>query len=400
MLLWGGGELQPFLDYLASPPEHYLRGPLEALKRVHPRFEHSYRALLSRPLWMWGAEMGLNERGVAIGNEAVFSGRKKGDDGLLGMDMLRLALHNAGDAREALDFLTALIEQEGQGGNGAYKGRLYYDNSFLIRDKRRAFILESAGNRWAARSAATASISNTYRLTDDFTECDTATGQQIFRPGGENGGRTRYSFAARHQSLPHRLLTRGEQRRRRSEYLLDAEGFDLRSSFALLRDHEGSDRPRRGMGSLCMHPGLLLKNVTASSMVVSYTGMEPTAWVTATPHPCISLFQPWRCSAPDTEGPVFADYSAGETYACSMHAKARTLAAHYARWERELRGMREDAEARSVRLIEGTAAGSSVYSPEENTPALSSTESWERNIAECRRKAAEYWEAADRFTGE
>ena len=58
-----------------------------------PQANETYAVLISRPFWMWGAEMGANEKGVVIGNEAVFTrmplDRK---ENLTGMDILRLAL--------------------------------------------------------------------------------------------------------------------------------------------------------------------------------------------------------------------------------------------------------------------------------------------------------------------
>jgi dipeptidase len=38
-----------------------------------PQARQPFDVLLCHPFWMWGAEMGANEKGLVVGNEAVFT---------------------------------------------------------------------------------------------------------------------------------------------------------------------------------------------------------------------------------------------------------------------------------------------------------------------------------------
>ncbi len=88
-----------------------------------PQVGHTFAVLLSRPWWMWGAEMGANEHGVVIGNEAVFTRAEPGGKALLGMDLLRLALERADTAERAVSVMVELLERHGQGGPCSYERR-------------------------------------------------------------------------------------------------------------------------------------------------------------------------------------------------------------------------------------------------------------------------------------
>ncbi|PNI86475.1 SCRN3 isoform 10, partial [Pan troglodytes] len=129
----------------------------------------TYAVVLSRPAWLWGAEMGANEHGVCIGNEAVW-GREEvcDEEALLGMDLVRLGLERADTAEKALNVIVDLLEKYGQGGN-CTEGRMVfsYHNSFMIADRNEAWILETAGKYWAAEKVqeGVRNISNQLSIT-------------------------------------------------------------------------------------------------------------------------------------------------------------------------------------------------------------------------------------------
>jgi len=133
-------EAQAIVKY---PARDCLETDLKCTYITIPQVKHTYAVILSKPFWMWGAEMGINEHGLVIGNEAVFSRLKVASFGLTGMDLIRLALERTKNAKEALSLITDLINIYGQGGNGAYKNNLFYFNSFIIADKNSACVLRN-----------------------------------------------------------------------------------------------------------------------------------------------------------------------------------------------------------------------------------------------------------------
>ena len=144
-------------EVIRFPRKTYAPGSQVRCQYIEiPQVEETFAVILSRPAWLWGAEMGANEHGVCAGNEAVCS-RLIGecDDGverLLGMDIVRLVLERAATARAAVDVAASLLEQHGQGGGCAEGDSGWcYENGFLFADPSEAWVLETAGvGLWAA----------------------------------------------------------------------------------------------------------------------------------------------------------------------------------------------------------------------------------------------------------
>ncbi len=144
----------------------------------------AHALLVSRPAWLWGAEHGVNEHRVAIGNEKVWTidDAKRAPPALLGMDLVRLALERARTADEALEQLTDLLGKHGQGGSGELDHDEPYFSSFLIADPRGGWIVETSGRTWAAKPVTEgAAISNRISLGTDWTRAsaDVAPGRDF-----------------------------------------------------------------------------------------------------------------------------------------------------------------------------------------------------------------------------
>ena len=135
-----------------------------------PQVAATHACVLSRPSWLWGAEMGANSHGLCVGNEAVGTVEPDSEgEALLGMDLVRLALERATTAREGVEVITALLEAHGQGGGCAEGDDWTYHNGFLLADRTEAWVLETAGEWWAAEVITTGArhISNGLSIRGD-----------------------------------------------------------------------------------------------------------------------------------------------------------------------------------------------------------------------------------------
>jgi dipeptidase len=246
----------------------------------------THAVLLSRPFWMWGAEIGANEHGVVIGNEAVFTRQPYARSGLTGMDLVRLGVERGATAEQAVDVMTALLETRGQGGGCGHEHRDFtYHNSFLVADPRGAFVLETAGQRWQVERLTGAwSISNGLTLPGMVAETDLV--------------RTRVSAC----------------RTRRARTLVAAQRASSAADLMrALRDHGDPAEPRYrllngAMAAPCMHAGgWLAASQTTASWVADLRPNAIQHWVTGTAAPCTALFKPVRVDAPLDLGPAPVD---------------------------------------------------------------------------------------------
>jgi hypothetical protein len=217
--------------------------------------------LLSRPTWCWGAEHGVNEAGVAIGNVTVYTTRdpRTANPALIGMDLVRLALERATTASQAVEVATALLERYGQGGSGHDLARGLdrpYWSSFLVADPQTAWVIDTSGNEWMAEQVdRTRAISNRTSIPA-------------------------FDDVHRHPRQPVERLV--DPRWNASKAVLEARPVTRDALADHLRSHDSCAEPG---WSVCMHVDGV--EATTSSIIAELRndGGPHRAWV-LTGHPC------------------------------------------------------------------------------------------------------------------
>ncbi|MEA2023383.1 MAG: C69 family dipeptidase [Actinomycetota bacterium] len=284
--------------------DHDSDATVQTTRLEVPQVAHTHATLISRPFWMWGAEMGTNEHGVTIGNEAVFTDQPLSDEGLTGMDMIRLALERSATAEEAVDVIVELLERHGQGGGAGYeKPSFNYHNSFIVADPTDAWVLETAGDLWATEQvhSGVRTISN---------------------------GLTIPGFADEHRKWLETKVSACDVRTSlTTDSAADATGpGDL---ITTLRSHGSSRWPRYNAinGTLsmpCMHGGGVAASSSSVAGWVSDLATQ-THWISATSAQCLSLFKPVRVDAPVDIGTIPGGNDDGESLWWRHERMARTV---------------------------------------------------------------------------
>ncbi len=110
------------------PRARHLHG--EAVRLTHlviPQAEETFELILTKAFWTYGCELGVNEFGLCMGEEAVFTTEMAEErDGIIGPDLMRIGLERARTCREAIAIMTGLLETYGPGGQRGAEGQFSF----------------------------------------------------------------------------------------------------------------------------------------------------------------------------------------------------------------------------------------------------------------------------------
>ncbi|XP_034044323.1 secernin-2 [Thalassophryne amazonica] len=279
----------------ASHPAGYM---LECTYIQIPQVMHTHAVILSKPAWMWGAEMGANDQGVCIGNEAVWTREPVApEEALLGMDLVRLGLERGNSAWAALSVITDLLEQHGQGGQCREDpAPLSYHNTFLLVDRNEAWVLETVGRLWVAQkiTEGVKNISNQLTISTEIS-AEHPELRSVARAQGWWDGEGEFSFSQVFgaENPPARMELAIHRYKGGTELLQQHHGsVTAEVMMSILRDKSSR---------ICMDSEEFCTTGSMVSVLPRDTSLPCVHFFTATPDPSRSIFKPFvfsDCTTP------------------------------------------------------------------------------------------------------
>ena len=270
-----------------------------------PQVPSTYRHVGSKPYWCAGYEHGFNEHQVVIGNESLPSRLTEASEPkLIGMEVLRLALERARSAAEAVNVITSLVTEFGQGKFANDAGVRTYDNIYLVADPASAYVVECVGHDWAVKRVdGFTSVSNVGQIGRDADRVSPGAKSLATRLGlYEMEFGERFDFAKAFADVEGSAS--GIARQCRSEAMLGAKAgqLDVRSLAAVLTDHSDGQNPDEPQVidvasgiSICVHrtTGESRAASTASLVADLCATSErlPVYWC-GMYSPCMTVFMP------------------------------------------------------------------------------------------------------------
>ena len=181
----------------------------------------------------------------------------------------------------ALQVIVDLLKQYGQGGNCAEHFSFTYHNSFLIADRKEAWVLETAGKYWVAErvTKGTRSISNnlSIRSAGDLRH------PNVVRDAVAQGRCKResdFDFAKLFSDggIEDPLSPYSREGRVRSLCQTNQGKFTVETAKSILRDHQGD---------ICMHGQF----ETRGSQISRLKAQQSEHWLIEHPFPCQHEYQ-------------------------------------------------------------------------------------------------------------
>jgi len=337
-----------------------------------PQVRRTRAVLLCRPFWIWGAEMGANERGVVIGNEAVHARTPAQEEpALTGNDLLRLALERADTAAEAVDIIIALLEEHGQGGNCGHLTPNYYNNAFMVADRIEAFVLETLGREWLLeRVSGVRTISNRYSIGEEAIRTSQGLADILRDCGWSDGSSRNYAELIADPHREHIGFASARRERAAAHLRSRAGALCVTDVMAALRDHGPAFQPDSARHpsefptcTVCMHAGADERpGQTAGAMISELGSAFALHWVTGTAAPCLSIFKPVFLDVPlPAHGPLPTDrFDSRTLWWRHERLHRRALMGDFAAFLREITSERDVLELDFQNRVRSVLAGGSV----------------------------------------